>query len=106
MRRPSYYLGIDRAQSAGYIQGQDVVNTYWWLYHYAKFTTTDYYKIRRPDPPDVLNIPPFPSPPGSGESDPGPGPSDSSDWHDFLEILLAIFAGLGYLSQVAAWPST
>jgi hypothetical protein len=91
--------------SAGYVKGDDVVNTYWWLYHYLKFTTTDFYKIRRPNPPDVVNLTPFPSPPGSGESDPGPGPSDDSAWHDFLEILLAIFAWIVYLAQVAAWPA-
>jgi hypothetical protein len=92
--------------SAGYVKGEDVVNTYWWLYHYVKFTTTDFYKTRRPSPPDIVNIPPFPSPPGSGESDPGPGPSDDSAWHDFLEILLAIFAWIAYLAQVALWPAT
>lgn len=91
--------------SGGYVTGDDVVNTYWWLYHYLKFTTTDFYKLRRPDPPDFINITPFPSPPGSGESDPGPGPSDDSAWHDFLEILLAIFAWIIYLAQVAAWPA-
>ena len=92
--------------SGGYVTGEDVVNCYWWLYRYVKFTTTDYYKLRRPDPPDVIISTPFPSPPGSGESDPGPGPSDDSAWHDFLEILLAIFAWTLYLAQVAAWPAT
>lgn len=77
--------------TAGYIKGQDVVNTYWWLYHYTKWTTTDYYKIRRPSPPDAVIVAPFPSPPGAGTSDPGPGPSDDSTWHCFLETLLAIF---------------
>lgn len=92
--------------SNGYVVGEDISSTYWWLYHYLKWTTTDYYKIRRPSPPDVVNIPPFPSPPGAGTSDPGPGSSDDSAWHDFLEILLAIFAWIIYLAQVAAWPVT
>jgi hypothetical protein len=90
----------------GFISGTDVVNTYWWVFHYLKYITTDYYKIRRPEAPDVFNVQPFPSPPGSGESDPGPGSSDDSAWHDFLEILLAIFAWIIYLAQVAAWPVT
>ena len=91
--------------SAGYVSGEDVADTYWWLYHYIKYTTTDFYKIRRPDPPDVFNFPPFPSPPGSGESDPGPGSSDEGAWHDFLDILLAILAWIIYLAQVVAWPA-
>ncbi|HEX8106207.1 MAG TPA: hypothetical protein VF516_00705, partial [Kofleriaceae bacterium] len=92
--------------SGGYADADAITATYWWLYRYVKWTTTDYYKIRRPSPPDVVNIPDFPSPPGTGESDPGPGPSDDSAWHDFLEILLAIFAWIIYLAQVAAWPAT
>ncbi len=91
--------------SAGYVQGADVVNTYWWLYKYVKWTTTDFYKIRRPDPPDVVNLPPFPSPPGSGESDPGPGSSDDNAWQDFVDVLLAIFGWIAYLGEVAAWPA-
>ena len=92
--------------SGGYINGSDVVNTYWWVYHYLKYISTDYYKIRRPEAPDFFVGQPFPSPPGSGESDPGPGSSDDSAWHDFLEILLAIFAWIIYLAEVAAWPVT
>ena len=92
--------------SNGFVTGTDVVNTYWWLYKYVKYTTTDFYNIRRPDSPDVVNIPPFPSPPGSGSNDPAPGSGDDNAWSTFLDILLAIFAWLTYLAQVAAWPAT
>jgi hypothetical protein len=87
----------------GFAHQDDIVTTYWWLYHYVKFTTTDYFALLRPDPPSVFNLPPFPSPPGAGESDPGPGAADNV-WHDSLEILLAIFAWIAYLAEVAAWP--
>lgn len=90
----------------GYVTSDDIVNCYWWLYKYVKWTTTDYYSIRRPDPPDVINVQPFPSPPGTGASDPGPGASDDSAWQDFLDILLAIFAWLVYIAQVLAYPVT
>jgi hypothetical protein len=89
--------------SGGLVTGDNVITTYWWLYRYVKWTTTDYFKIRRPAAPKHILIAPFPSPPGSGESDPGPGASDDNAWHDFLEILLAILAWLVYLTQVATW---
>jgi hypothetical protein len=57
----------------GFAEPDDIVGAYWWLYRYLKWTTTDYYNIRRSDPPDVVIIPSFPSPPGSGDADPGPG---------------------------------
>jgi hypothetical protein len=69
-----------------------------------KWITTDYYKLRRPDPPEFIHTPPFPSPPGTGTSDPGPGPDDHNAWHDLLEILLAVLAWITYLAEVAAWP--
>lgn len=90
----------------GYPSADAVSNAYWWLYHLLKWITTDYYKLRRPEPPDFIHTPPFPSPPGTGTSDPGPGPDDDSSWHDILEILLAIFAWIVYLAEVAAWPVT
>jgi hypothetical protein len=74
------------------------------LYHLLKWITTDYYKLRRPDPPEFIHTPPFPSPPGTGTSDPGPGPDDHNAWHDLLEILLAVLAWITYLAEVAAWP--
>jgi hypothetical protein len=91
--------------SDGYPSKDDIITTYWWLFKYVKFTTTDFFDLLRPKEPDVFTIPPFPSPPGSGESDPGPGPSDDSAWHDFLEVLLAIFAWILYLGEIASWPA-
>jgi hypothetical protein len=92
------------ADHDGYADAQKIIDTYWWMYHYVKWVTTDYYKLRRPEPPEFFTPAPFPSPPGTGASDPGPGPDDDDAWHDFLEILLAIFAWIAYLAEVAAWP--
>ncbi len=89
----------------GYADPDKIVVTYWWLYRYLKWISTDYFKLLHPKPPDVFNLPPFPSPPGTGESDPGPGTDDASDWQTFLDILLAIFAWIVYLLEVAAWPA-
>ena len=89
----------------GFAEKDDIIGAYWWLYKYVKFTTTDFYKIRRPPPPSVFVIPTFPSPPGSGDSDPGPGASDDSGSFDLLELLLALFAWAAYLAEIAAWPA-
>jgi hypothetical protein len=91
--------------TSGYANRDDIIGAYWWLFKYVKWTTTDYYKIRRPTPPDVFVIPSFPSPPGSGDSDPGPGASDdNSVWNDLLDFLLALFAWAAWLAEVAVWP--
>ena len=93
-------------ETGGFAEKEDIIGTYWWLFKYVKWTTTDYYKIRRPDPPDVVVIPSFPSPPGSGDSDAGPGAGDdSSFWDDVLDLLLALFAWAVYLAEVAVWPA-
>ncbi len=89
--------------SEGFADPGSIETTYWWLYHYLKWTTTDYYKIRRPSPPPVVTLPPFPSPPGSGTPTPGPGDEDDSTWADGLSLLLAILAWLLYAAQVIAW---
>jgi len=93
-------------QTGGFAEPEDVAGAYWWVTKYMKFTTTDYYKIRRPEPPEPFVIPSFPSPPGSGDSDPGPGATDdSSAWQDFLSFLLALFAWAAYLAEIAIWPA-
>jgi len=92
-------------EASGFAEPADIAGAYWWLYKYVKWTTTDYYKIRKPEPPDVVVIPSFPSPPGSGDSDPGPGADDdSSFWDDLLNFLLALFAWGAYLIEIAVWP--
>jgi Zinc dependent phospholipase C len=92
--------------TSGYANSDDIAGAYWWLYKYVKWTTTDYYSIRRPDPPPVVVIPSFPSPPGSGDSDPGPGASSSNSvWDDILDFLLSLFAWGAYLAEIAAWPA-
>ncbi len=90
----------------GFAEKEDIVGAYWWLYRYVKWTTTDYYKIRRPEQPGVFVIPSFPLPPGSGDSDPGPGVGDdSSMWNDVFDFLLSLFAWATYLVEVAVWPA-
>jgi hypothetical protein len=72
------------------------------LYKYIKYTSTDYYKMPKPTPPEVFpNIDP-PLPPGS--SDDAPGSSDD-DW-DFWKTLLAIFAWIKYLADWLAYIAT
>lgn len=91
--------------TGGFAEVDDIQGAYWWLYHYVKWTTTDYYKIRRPDPPQVFVVPSFPSTPGSGDSDPGPGASsDNGFWQDALDFLLALFAWAAWVAEVIAWP--
>lgn len=90
----------------GFAEKDDIVGAYWWLYKYVKFTTTDYYKIRRPVPPEVVVIPSFPQVPGSGDSDPGPGASANNGvLHDALEFLFLLFAWAEFLAEVIVWPA-
>jgi hypothetical protein len=92
--------------TSGFAEKDDIIGAYFMLFKYVKFTTTDYYKIRRPEPPDVFVIPSFPQPPGSGDSDPGPGASDdNSTFDDVLDFLLALFAWAAWLGEVALWPA-
>lgn len=92
--------------TGGFAEKEDIIGAYWWLYRYVKWTTTDYYKIRRPEPPSMLVIPSFPQPPGSGDSDPGPGASDdNSTWDDILDFLLMLRAWAIWLAEVAVWPA-
>ena len=92
--------------TGGFAEKDDITGAYWWLYHYVKWTTTDFYKIRRPTPPDVAVIPSFPQTPGSGDSDPGPGASSSNSiWDDILAFLLALLSWSEWLLEVIAWPA-
>src|SRR6185312_15157318 len=49
----------------GYAEKDDIIGAYWWVFKYLKWTTTDYYKIRRPVAPSVFVIPSFPQTPHS-----------------------------------------
>lgn len=72
--------------------------TYELLYRYVKYTTTDYYKMPKPQPPDVFpNLDP-PMPPGNDDA---PGDSDNS-W-SFWDTLLAIFAWIAYVGEWIAY---
>jgi hypothetical protein len=93
----------DLTTSDGYPTPKNIQTTYWWLSKYAKFITTDYFSIRRPEEPPIFPFASFPSPPGSGTSDAGPSDDDDNSWHDFLEILLAIFAWVAYLGEIVVW---
>ncbi|MEV8097738.1 zinc dependent phospholipase C family protein [Kitasatospora sp. NPDC085879] len=101
---PTIIADHDHA-SAGYADAEAVTTLYWWLYHYLKWTTTDYYKMRRPEF-SVVVVPPYPSPPGSGIAAPGPGDDDSSIWQDAFSLLLAILAWILYIGQVISWGVT
>lgn len=69
--------------------------TYELLFKFVKYTTTDYYKMPKPQPPEVFpNLDP-PLPPG--QSDDAPGENDQG-W-DFWKALLAIFAWIRYIIQ-------
>ena len=92
--------------TGGDAEKDDIIGAYWWLYKYVKWTTTDYYQIRRPDPPPVVVIPSFPSTPGSGDSDPGPGASNNNGfWQNALDFLLSLFAWVAWLGEVIVWPA-
>lgn len=94
-------------ETGGFAEKADIIGAYWWLYRYVKWTTTDFYKIRRPIAPSVAVIPAFPSPPGSGDADPGPGATDDdSAFANVLELLLALLAWVIYLGEVAAYLPT
>ena len=76
--------------------------TYALLYKFVKYTTTDYYKMPKPQPPDVFpNLDP-PMPPGSSDDAPG----ESDDGWDFWKALLAIFAWIIYLAEWIAYLVT
>ena len=97
--------GIVPLETGGFAEADDITGAYFYVFKYMKFTTTDYYKIRRPPPPDLFVIPSFPSPPGSGDSDPGPGAGDdSSILQDIFSFLIDLLAWAEYLIEVAVWP--
>lgn len=89
--------------SDGFPTKDNIVTTYWYLYHYVKMTTTDFYKMRKPDPPSEFATIISPSPPGTGAADDGPGASPSF-LHNVFEIIFEILAWIEFLFQTAeAW---
>lgn len=87
--------------TTGYPTEADLQTTYFYLYKYLKYITTDYYKLMPPAPPEVFPFPDFPSPPGSGNH--GDGSHDSS--LSFWDLLLAIFAWFLYIVEVIVWAA-
>ncbi|MDQ1650873.1 MAG: hypothetical protein QOI35_73, partial [Cryptosporangiaceae bacterium] len=83
----------------GYPDAAAIENTYWWLSKYVKFTTTDFYKIRRPEL-DVILTPPFPSPPYAGTNGGLHTPESALEW------ALAILAFLIWIAEVIVWAIT
>jgi len=75
--------------------------TYELLFKYVKYVTTDYYKMAKPQPPDIFpNLSP-PMPPGNDDA---PGESDSN-W-SFWDWLLAILAWILYIADWIAYVAT
>jgi len=87
----------------GYPEPEDIDLAHYYMFHYIKAITTDYYTMQPPAAPDPITIAPFPSPPGTGASDPGPGASDPGLLESIWDLLLAIFAWLAYLVEVIIW---
>jgi hypothetical protein len=75
----------------------ELMNTnYQLFYKYLKFTTTDYWRMPKPQVPDVFpNLSP-PIPPGH-DDDGAPGPTDQP-W-ETIDMLLAIFAWIAYVAE-------
>jgi hypothetical protein len=84
--------------TAGYPDADALTDMYWWVSKYVKFTTTDFYKIRRPEL-DVILTPPFPSPPYAGSAE-GADPQSALEW------ALAILAFLLFIAEVVVWAVT
>ena len=94
----------DGKHADGFPTAEDVQGTYWWLYHYVKYTTTDFWKLRRPDFPTV-QIPQPPSPPYSGTSEPIVA-ADASFSETAEDVLFAILAFLIYGAECVAYAAT
>jgi hypothetical protein len=105
---PKIIQDIAPDHADGFPNADDIVATYWWLFKYVKWTTTDYYKIRRPEPPELIFIQPFPSLPGTGDFDPAPVISSnlSVDASEVRDHALLALAWLTYLEQVLTYPVT
>ena len=76
----------------------DIETAYFYLYHYVKMITTDYYKMQPPSAPPVFPWPDFPSPPGSPFGD---GSSDIG--LTIWEVLLAIVSWLLFIAECLLW---
>jgi hypothetical protein len=83
--------------SGGLPDAAAITTTYWWVFEYLKFVTTDFFKFRKPTL-EVFNFAPFPSPPGTGTHD-GPPSSLDDPWQDILYVLAWIL----YCGEVIAW---
>jgi hypothetical protein len=79
------------------------------VYAYMKMSGRDGLAPRKPQPPDVFTDHSFPTPPGFGGADDDPSRGadvDSDDSFTLLDLLLAIFAWIVYLAEVAVWLAT
>jgi hypothetical protein len=101
---PNIISAIAPDHKSGFAEKDDILLTYKWLYRYMKLTTTDYFQIRRPAEPQVFEPPDSPAVPGLPELDLGLGPNNAKFWPNFLELLLAIFAWMIFLLQLAVLP--
>jgi Zinc dependent phospholipase C len=86
-------------------------NTFWTLYHYLKFVTTDGFTPRRPPPPDwidpgTFNPPPFPGSDSGVGDDTSRGEDPSPDGFNLLDLLLALFAIAVWMVEFGVWLAT
>jgi hypothetical protein len=88
-----------------------IQNTFWTLYHFVKYTSTNGYSPKKPEPPDFIgdhSPPPFPGS-DSGVSDDttrGQDPNDDDDDWNLLDLLLALFAWAAYIAELGIWLAT
>jgi hypothetical protein len=100
-----------RDGNSGRPSREAIQNTFWTLYHYLKFVTTDGYSPRRPPAPDwidpgTFSPPPFPGTDGGVGDDPSRGDDPSDDSFNFLDLLLAIFAVAVWIVEFGVWLAT
>lgn len=86
----------------GFPTPDDIATTYFWLYKYVKWTTTDYFRFIPPEPPQALSLPQFPSFPTAGITLKPIG-STTDALTDAVEIAAALLALLAFLFEVVLW---
>ncbi len=81
---------------------EDIELAYWYMFQYVKKITTDFYTLRPPEAPQLIELPAFPPPPGSG-AESGPDENDAGVFDDILEFLVALLAWILYLGEIILW---
>ena len=101
-----------RDGNSGRPSRETMQDTFWTLYHYLKFVTTDGFTPRRPPAPEwidpgTFNPPPFPGSDAGVGDDPSRGedPGDD-DSFNLLDLLLALFAVAAWIIEFGIWLAT